>query len=135
MRSSVQTPSAQVAGDDFVGFGQVDGDLGLDDTATPDFVAIHGSAEFRQLRRRLRLFVFPMTVVFLSWYLTYVLFAAYDHPFMNRKVVGEVNVGIIFGLLQFVSTITIMLLYSYFAKKSLDPRVEKIRAGAGVKGA
>ena len=34
-----------------------------------DWESIQGSPEFTDLRRRLRVFVFPMTALFLLWYL------------------------------------------------------------------
>lgn len=130
MRSPVRTPSAG-AGEEFAAFGVGDGPDG-DDPEGPDFVAIQQSEDFQQLRRRLRQFVFPVSAVFFCWYMTYVLVAAYDHSFMSRPVTGKINVGMVFGLLQFASTIVIMLLYRYFARKVIDPRVEVIRARAGV---
>ncbi|WP_344429286.1 DUF485 domain-containing protein, partial [Amycolatopsis minnesotensis] len=45
------------------------------DTPAPDWESVQKSAEFVELRRRLRVFVFPMTVVFVVWYLAYVLLA------------------------------------------------------------
>jgi len=80
-----------------------------------------------ELRRRLRSFVFPMAGLFLVWYLLYVLLADYAHDFMATKVVGNINVGLIFGLLQFVSTFAITTLYVRHANKNLDPAAEKIR--------
>jgi uncharacterized membrane protein (DUF485 family) len=87
----------------------------------------HNSAEFQQLRTRLRRFVFPMTALFLLWYLLYVLLADYAHGFMSTKVVGNINIGLIFGLLQFVSTFVITGLYVRYANRKLDPIAEKIR--------
>ena len=87
----------------------------------------HNSAEFQQLRTRLRRFVFPMTALFLLWYLLYVLLADYAHPFMSTKLVGNINVGLVFGLLQFVSTFVITGLYVRYANRNLDPIAEKIR--------
>ncbi|HEV7979632.1 MAG TPA: DUF485 domain-containing protein [Amycolatopsis sp.] len=87
----------------------------------------HNSAEFQQLRSRLRRFVFPMTALFLLWYLLYVLLADYAHGFMSTKVVGNINIGLIFGLLQFVSTFVITGLYVRYANRKLDPIAEKIR--------
>ena len=91
------------------------------------WVATQQSAEFVQLRRRLRGFVFPMAALFLAWYLLYVLLAAYASDFMATKVIGNVNVGLILGLLQFVSTFAITTLYVMFANKNLDPDAERIR--------
>jgi len=92
-----------------------------------DWVKIQQSAEFTELRRRLRNFVFPMTVAFLLWYLLYVLLSDYAHDFMGTKVIGNINIGLIFGLLQFVSTFVITSLYVRHANKKLDPVSEKIR--------
>ena len=97
-------------------------------TAAPDWATIQNSAEFRQLRKRLRGFVFPMTVAFLVWYLLYVLLSAYAHDFMSTKVIGDINIGLIFGLLQFVSTFLITSLYVRHANRHLDPVADKIRA-------
>ncbi|QFZ16123.1 DUF485 domain-containing protein [Saccharothrix syringae] len=92
-----------------------------------NWVEVQESPEFRQLRRRLRNFVFPMAGLFLAWYLLYVLLADYAHDFMSQKVVGNINVGLILGLLQFVSTFAITTLYVRHANKNLDPTAEKIR--------
>ena len=88
----------------------------------------HESTEFRELRSRLRRFVFPMTAVFLLWYLLYVLLADYAHGFMSTKVFGNVNVGLIFGLLQFVSTFAIAIWYARFAARRMDPIADRLRA-------
>jgi uncharacterized membrane protein (DUF485 family) len=95
--------------------------------AGPDWTEIQESAEFTELRRRLRNFVFPMTVAFLAWYLLYVLMSDYAHDFMGTKLVGNINVGLVFGLLQFVSTFVITSLYVRHANRKLDPLAEKIR--------
>ena len=98
-----------------------------------DLSAIQRSPEFIQLRRRLRLFVFPMSAAFFCWFMTFAILSAYDRGFMKRKVSGEINMGTVLGLLQFVTTILIVLMYRRFARKKLDPQVDMIRglAGAG----
>ncbi|HET9257625.1 MAG TPA: DUF485 domain-containing protein, partial [Pseudonocardiaceae bacterium] len=85
------------------------------------------SADFATLRRRFRGFVFPMTAFFLAWYFAYVLLAAFDRPFMAIHVTGNINVGMIFGLLQFVTTFLITTVYVRFAGRRLDPLSERIR--------
>ncbi|MFD2418116.1 DUF485 domain-containing protein [Amycolatopsis pigmentata] len=92
-----------------------------------DWEQVQASAEFADLRRRLRVFVFPMTVIFLAWYLLYVLLADYAHGFMSTKVAGNINVGLVIGLLQFVSTFVITWLYVRYANRKLDPVADKIR--------
>lgn len=91
------------------------------------WAAAHTSAEFATLRNRLRGFVFPMTAFFLTWYFLYVLLAAFAAHFMAIKVVGNINVGLIFGLLQFVSTFAITTIYVRFANRNLDPISNRIR--------
>jgi uncharacterized membrane protein (DUF485 family) len=88
---------------------------------------VQASPEFADLRSRLRRFVFPMSVLFLAWYLLYVVLASYAQGFMAIKVFGNINVGLIIGLLQFVSTFAITTIYVRYANKHLDPAAEKIR--------
>ncbi|WP_028850156.1 DUF485 domain-containing protein [Thermocrispum municipale] len=88
---------------------------------------VHQSAEFATLRRKLRSFVFPMTGLFLAWYLLYVLLADYAPEFMSTEVFGHVNVGLLFGLGQFVSTFVITALYVRHANRHLDPVADKLR--------
>ncbi|MEW1772012.1 DUF485 domain-containing protein [Streptomyces sp. NPDC086777] len=104
---------------------------GLRHEDEPDFSAIQQSAEFARLRRRIRLFVFPMSVLFFCWYMTFALLSAYAHGFMSRKVTGEINMGTVLGLMQFASTAAIVLAYRRFAAKKLDPEVDRIREPAG----
>ncbi|WP_236790214.1 DUF485 domain-containing protein [Amycolatopsis sp. GM8] len=92
-----------------------------------DWKEVQESPDFTQLRHRLRTFVFPMTVLFLAWYLVYVLLADYAPKFMATKIAGNFNVGLLIGLLQFVTTFLITWLYVRYANRRLDPLSEKIR--------
>jgi uncharacterized membrane protein (DUF485 family) len=92
------------------------------------FVAVQASPEFRELRNRLRRFVFPMTAIFLLWYFAYVMLGAFAHDFMATKVWGDINIGILIGLGQFVTTFLITFIYVRFANRELDPRAEAIRS-------
>ncbi|GAB2867094.1 hypothetical protein GCM10022221_79720 [Actinocorallia aurea] len=89
--------------------------------ATPDFVS---------LRHKFRSFVFPLTVAFLAWYLLYVVMSAFARDFMAVQLVGNINVALVFGLLQFVSTFSIAYLYARHAGSTFDPLAEKIRKEA-----
>ena len=92
------------------------------------FIAAQASPEFQELRSRLRRFVFPMTAFFLIWYATYVVLGAFAHDFMATPVFGNVNVGLLIGLGQFVTTFLITGIYVRFANRELDPRAAAIRA-------
>lgn len=98
-----------------------------DPALTVDFVAEQATDEFQNLRKRHRSFVFPLAIGFLLWYFAYVLLADYAHDFMSTKVWGSINIGLILGLLQFVSTFGITTWYVSYANRRLDPAAEKIR--------
>jgi uncharacterized membrane protein (DUF485 family) len=89
---------------------------------------VQATPEFAELRSRLRRFVFPMSAVFMLWYLVYVLLASYLPAFMAIQVLGNINVGLVIGLLQFVTTFAITGLYVRYADTRLDPVAEGIRA-------
>lgn len=94
---------------------------------TIDYRGIADGDEFRRLQRTHRRFVLPMAVAFLVWYFAYVLLAAYAHDFMATPVFGLVNVGLLLGLAQFVTTFAITMAYVAFANRRLDPQSSAIR--------
>lgn len=92
-----------------------------------DYQRVQRSEEFQALRRRFRNFVFPMTGLFLVWYFVYVLLANYAHDFMSTKVWGNITVGLLFGLGQFVSTFAITMIYARWANNRQDAVAERLR--------
>jgi uncharacterized membrane protein (DUF485 family) len=92
------------------------------------FEQVQASEEFQGLRRTLRRFVFPATLLFLAWYLLYVLLTAYARDLMAKKVFGEINVAYVLGLLQFLSTFVIAWVYSRYANRHFDPVADRLRA-------
>jgi uncharacterized membrane protein (DUF485 family) len=92
---------------------------------------IQATPEFAALRRRLRNFVFPLTIGFLVWYFLFVLLATYAHGFMATKIGGgNITIGLVFGLLQFVSTFAITMYYASWANRKFDPEAEALRERA-----
>jgi uncharacterized membrane protein (DUF485 family) len=87
----------------------------------PVYDRLHETSEFVELRKRYRGFVIPATVAFLAWYLLYVVMSNWAGDFMGTKVVGNINVALIFGLLQFITTFGLAWLYSRFSNAKLDP--------------
>jgi uncharacterized membrane protein (DUF485 family) len=96
-------------------------------SGTP-YEQVQASTEFTQLRSRFRRFVFPMTALFLAWYFLYVILAAFAPSFMSIKLFGNINVGLVIGLGQFVSTFVITTLYARWADREFDPAAEQLRA-------
>ena len=97
------------------------------DRVRDGLIAAHESAEFLELRRKHRHLVFPLTALFLGWYFLYVFLADYAHEFMSQKLAGNITVGLVMGLLQFVSTFAITIFYVRYANNHLDPDAERIR--------
>lgn len=97
------------------------------DTSPDRYAEMQRSADFARLRGALRSFVFPMTIAFFLWYALYVILSAYARGFMDTRVVGHINVALVFGLLQFVSTFLIAWIYSRYAARRLDPTADKLR--------
>ena len=113
----------------FGGFGDTPATDG-GGTSGPDYAAAHASDGFAELRRRFRRFVFPATGLFVAWYLTYVLLAAYAPDLMATRVGGSVTVGLLLGLAQFATTLLITLGYTRWARRRLDPLAAEVRAAA-----
>jgi uncharacterized membrane protein (DUF485 family) len=88
---------------------------------------IASESEFAELRRRYRRFAFPATVAFMVWYITYVVCNNWARDFMDTRVVGNINIALVFGLLQFVSTFLIAYLYARYSTKNLDPLATKLQ--------
>ncbi|TFV53813.1 DUF485 domain-containing protein [Blastococcus sp. TF02A-35] len=95
---------------------------------TPEeYLQAQNSPEFAELKSRFRRFAFPMTFAFLAWYLLYVLLSTYAPDFMSTQVFGNVNLGILLGLGQFLSTFVITHLYVAHAGKRTDPIADEMR--------
>ena len=92
-----------------------------------DFPAAQRSPEFQELRKTHRGFVFPLAIAFLVWYLLYVVLAMYVPQLFAIQVFGNVNLGVILGLLQFVTTFAITGAYVSFANRKLDPKASAMR--------
>ena len=97
------------------------------DLAEVDYGAVQASPDFQRLRRTHRSFVFPVLGACLAWYFAYVLLPSYAHDFMSIRVFGSVNVAMVLGMAQVVTTFAVTTWYVHYANKRLDPLAEEIR--------
>ncbi|GAA4918950.1 uncharacterized membrane protein (DUF485 family) [Actinomycetospora succinea] len=105
------------------------GAASADTDATPSaYQEVQRSPEFASLRKRWRGFIFTMSAVFLAWFLVYVLLSDFAHGVVDTRL-GSTNftVGLLLGLLQFVSTFAIATIYVRFANRNLDDDAEALR--------
>lgn len=100
----------------------------VDDDAS---IVMQNSPEFAQLRTKFRKFVFPLTALFLAWYFLFVLLSVFAKDFMGTRVLGNITWGLILGLLQFVSTFTITMVYARWADRVFDPEAEALARKMG----
>lgn len=90
---------------------------------------ISRSDDFVELKKNYVGFAFPMTVAFMVWYLLFVVMSNWASDFMSTQLFGNINIALVFGLLQFVTTFGIAFLYSRHAATKLDPiagRLQKL---------
>jgi uncharacterized membrane protein (DUF485 family) len=92
------------------------------------YEAVRASRDFWTIRRRFGSFVVPACVLLLLWYFLFVVVAVFAPGFMRISVFGAVNVGICFGVLQFVSTFALAAGYRRWAQRRLDPLTDKLRS-------
>ncbi|MFI5429226.1 DUF485 domain-containing protein [Aeromicrobium sp. UC242_57] len=99
----------------------------ISDEANAAYQRIHASDDFAQLKRSYLGFVVPLTIAFMAWYLLYVLMSNYADAFMGHVLFGNINVALVFGLLQFVTTFGIAIWYARFAASRMDPIADRLR--------
>jgi len=91
------------------------------------YEAVRASRDFWTIQRRFGSFVRPACTLFIVWYFLFVIVAVFAPGFMRINVFGDVNVGLCFGVLQFVSTFAIALGYRHWARRRLDPLSDRLR--------
>jgi uncharacterized membrane protein (DUF485 family) len=99
----------------------------ISEQAHAAYQRIHASDDFAELKRSYFGFVVPLTIAFMAWYLLYVLLSNYAGGFMGHVLFGNINVALVFGLLQFVTTFGIAIWYALFAARRMDPIADRLR--------
>ena len=92
-----------------------------------EFIATQSSPEFQELRAKQRGFTFPLAIFGIAWFVVYVLLAMYAPSFMSTRIFSNVNIAILLGVAQFVTTFAITWAYVRYADKNLEPRSRAIR--------
>ncbi|AOR31679.1 hypothetical protein BFF78_11995 [Streptomyces fodineus] len=91
------------------------------------YVEVQRSAAFQEVRTRYRRFVVPGVAVFLAWYVGYVVTATAAPGLMARPVVGAVNVAMLAGLGQFLTTFLLTWAYARHARLRRDRAALELR--------
>ncbi|GGR58720.1 DUF485 domain-containing protein [Streptomyces roseolus] len=91
------------------------------------YLEVQRSPAFQEVRRRYRRFAFPATLAFLLWYLAYVVAATAAPGLMARPVAGAVNVAMVAGLGQFLTTFLLTWAYARHARLRRDRAALELR--------
>ncbi|MEU2924063.1 DUF485 domain-containing protein [Streptomyces sp. NPDC007251] len=91
------------------------------------YVEVQRSAAFQEVRGRYRRFVVPGVVAFLAWYVGYVVTATTAPALMARPVAGAVNVAMVAGLGQFLTTFLFTWAYARHARLRRDRAALELR--------
>lgn len=91
------------------------------------YLEVQRSAAFQEVRSRYRRFVVPAVATFLVWYLGYVVTATSAPGLMARPVAGAVNVGMLAGLGQFLTTFALAWAYARHARLRRDRAALELR--------
>ncbi|MGY5049282.1 DUF485 domain-containing protein [Streptomyces sp. 900105755] len=91
------------------------------------YLEVQRSAAFQEVRSRYRRFVVPGVAVFLTWYVGYVVAATTAPGLMARPVAGAVNVAMVAGLGQFLTTFLLTWAYARHARLRRDRAALELR--------
>ncbi|MFC5955466.1 DUF485 domain-containing protein [Streptomyces pratens] len=91
------------------------------------YLQVQRSAAFQEVRSRYRRFVVPAVIVFCAWYVAYVVTATTAPDLMARPVAGAVNVGMLAGLGQFLTTFLLTWAYARHARLRRDRAALELR--------
>ncbi|MEU6998901.1 DUF485 domain-containing protein [Nonomuraea sp. NPDC046570] len=94
------------------------------------YAAMAHDRRFRLLRTRFRRLALGLVASFLGWYLLYIALSAFARDFMALPAIGNVNVALLLGVLQFVSTFALAWRYTRYARGRLDPLAAQLREEA-----
>jgi uncharacterized membrane protein (DUF485 family) len=105
-----------------------EGGGGDGETAPVDvYLQVQRSAAFQEVRSRYRRFVVPAVIVFFTWYVAYVVTATTAPGLMARPVAGAVNVAMVAGLGQFLTTFLFTWAYARHARLRRDRAALELR--------
>jgi uncharacterized membrane protein (DUF485 family) len=85
-----------------------------------DWQAVERSWEFRELVRRRKAFLVPITVFWAAFFLTYLLLAAFAPGLMGERVLG-VSLGFVLSVAQVLMTWLVTFLYIRRADRVFEP--------------
>jgi uncharacterized membrane protein (DUF485 family) len=90
------------------------------ETTQANWRAVERSPEFRELVRRRKAFLVPITLFWAAFFLTYLLLAALAPELMGERVLG-VSLGFLLSVAQVLMTWLVAFLYLRRAERVFEP--------------
>lgn len=81
------------------------------------YTEIARSQEFKKFKRAKLVFIWPIVILFLLYYMTLPLLAGYARPLMSSYVTGYITFGYLYGVLCYVVAWALAYLYVRKARK------------------
>lgn len=81
------------------------------------YAEIARSEEFKKFKRAKVMFIWPIVILFLLYYLTLPLMAGYARPLMGSFVTGNITFGYLYGVLFYFVAWGLAFLYVRKARK------------------
>ncbi|TDC42813.1 DUF485 domain-containing protein [Actinomadura sp. KC345] len=106
---------------------EVTGRRGSEPGPVGSYASIAVYERFRLLNGRFRRAALVIATMSLGWYSVYVGLSAFARDFMGRTVAGHVNVALLLGVLQILSTFALAWAYVAYARRRLDPLAGELR--------
>ncbi|EDY42144.2 membrane protein [Streptomyces sp. SPB074] len=91
------------------------------------YLEVQHSPAFQEVRRRYRSFAFPAAAAFFLWYVAYVVAATMAPDLMGRPVAGVINIAMVAGLAQFLTTFLLTWAYARHARLRRDRAALELR--------
>lgn len=92
-----------------------------------DWDRVAATPEFKELLKDKARFIVPACIFFIVYYFALLVLVGYERPFMERKVIGVVNIAYLFALSQFFVAWIIAALYVRAAARHDEMATRVIR--------
>jgi uncharacterized membrane protein (DUF485 family) len=94
------------------------------------YVAISQDERFILLRRKIGQIISLTVGLLIGWYFLYVISAVFAPGLMRHRLAGNINVALVFGVLEFAFTFFLARRYTRYSREVLDPLTAQIVADA-----
>lgn len=92
------------------------------------YVAMGHGRSFLRLRKKFARSTTLIVAVFLGWYCFYIGMSAFARNVMEIRLTGNINLGLLLGVLQFASTFLLAWVRTRYSRRALDPLADRLRA-------